>query len=172
MVPPFFAYLGALTQNRTLLQAAYDQCRLYREHLRVSSGDEAGLWRHIDNRFEGGGDMRDDGLWATGALRLPLPSSGALCPPRNSSRASLPIRSRAGHIADCFPARAGNGWAAQGMLRVLASFANQDGDDLQNAFESQARDLGDWVKEIVERTWEMPKVRLPASCSAPVSSTL
>ncbi|GJN93027.1 hypothetical protein Rhopal_006072-T1 [Rhodotorula paludigena] len=116
MVPPFFAYLGALTQNRTLLQAAYDQCRLYREHLRVSSGDEAGLWRHIDNRFEGGGDMRDDGLWATG-----------------------------------------NGWAAQGMLRVLASFANQDDDDLQNAFESQARDLGDWVKEIVERTWEMPR---------------
>ena len=33
MVPPFLAYYGVLTQNATLLQLAYDQCRLYRQYL-------------------------------------------------------------------------------------------------------------------------------------------
>ncbi|KAH7916821.1 hypothetical protein BJ138DRAFT_1096948, partial [Hygrophoropsis aurantiaca] len=40
-----------------LLQTAYDQCRLYRDHLR----DENGLWRHIAL-----GSWQDDSHWATG----------------------------------------------------------------------------------------------------------
>lgn len=42
----------------TLLQASYDQCRLYRNYLRTDSG----LWRHIVLGSYG----TDPGLWATG----------------------------------------------------------------------------------------------------------
>lgn len=57
-MPPFLAYYGALTANSTLLQAAYDQCRLYRETLRQSSG----LWYHI---LLGNG-TQDANTWLTG----------------------------------------------------------------------------------------------------------
>lgn len=43
-----------LTQNESIVQASYDQCRLYRNALRGSSG----LWAHITGS--------DPGLWATG----------------------------------------------------------------------------------------------------------
>lgn len=60
MVPPFIAYYGALqggNESRALLQTAYDQCRLYRDALRDSSG----LWRHITL-----GAFEDKTHWATG----------------------------------------------------------------------------------------------------------
>ncbi|KAF8076064.1 Six-hairpin glycosidase [Lyophyllum atratum] len=60
MVPPFIAYFGALqggSRGRALLQVAYDQCRLYRNALRDSSG----LWRHITL-----GAYQDDAHWGTG----------------------------------------------------------------------------------------------------------
>ncbi|GAA5912382.1 hypothetical protein JCM6882_002576 [Rhodosporidiobolus microsporus] len=66
MVPPFFAYLGALTANTTLLQLAYDQARLYRQYLRADSGSGQGLWRHIYVPSGGTTDEADPGLWATG----------------------------------------------------------------------------------------------------------
>ncbi|CAE6428714.1 unnamed protein product [Rhizoctonia solani] len=55
------AAYGAVTKNQTLLQIAYDQCRLYRDALRIP---EAGIWAHIynDDRQSFG----DKGLWATG----------------------------------------------------------------------------------------------------------
>lgn len=59
MVPPFLAYYGLITSNQTLLQAAYDQCRLYRDALQDTSTK---LWRHIAL----GTGTSDDGLWATG----------------------------------------------------------------------------------------------------------
>ncbi len=59
MVPPFLAYYGMYTANQTLLQAAYDQCRLYREGLQDSTTK---LWRHIQL----GNGTSDPGLWATG----------------------------------------------------------------------------------------------------------
>lgn len=60
---PFIAAYGAVTNNQTLLQLAYDQCRLYRDSLRLP---EAGLWAHIwsDDRQH----FDDKGLWATGTL--------------------------------------------------------------------------------------------------------
>ena len=61
MVPPFIAYYGAYSQGdeRTcLLQAAYDQCRLYRRYLQDNSTK---LWRHIEL-----GSNQDANLWATG----------------------------------------------------------------------------------------------------------
>lgn len=59
MVPPFLAYYGALTGNKTILQESFDQVRLYRDALR---DEKTGLWRHTAL-----GNSTDDNLWATGA---------------------------------------------------------------------------------------------------------
>ncbi|EUC59869.1 glycoside hydrolase family protein [Rhizoctonia solani AG-3 Rhs1AP] len=58
---PFIASYGTATFNQTLLQLAYDQCRLHRNVLRVP---EAGIWAHIwsDDKKA----FSDKGLWATG----------------------------------------------------------------------------------------------------------
>lgn len=101
MVPPFLATYGAFTNNQTLLQIAYDQCRLYRDRLRRPVGNGA-LWAHI----QGGTGNLDPGLWATG-----------------------------------------NGWAAYGMLRVLATIRKSQFSD---AMSSQRGDLAGWVGEIME----------------------
>ena len=61
MVPPFLAYYGFSSSNQTLLQIAYDQCRLYRDALQ---DPDTKLWRHIVGG-EGNG-ISDSGLWATG----------------------------------------------------------------------------------------------------------
>ena len=61
MVPPFIAYFGAFDRgnNKTsLLQSAYDQCRLYRKYLQDPTTK---LWRHIEL-----GSWQDNRLWATG----------------------------------------------------------------------------------------------------------
>jgi hypothetical protein len=63
MAPPFLASYGALTANQSLLQMAYDNCRLYRNAL-IQDGPYGPLWAHIysddDKKFY------DQGLWATG----------------------------------------------------------------------------------------------------------
>ncbi|KAL1942282.1 hypothetical protein VTO73DRAFT_6346 [Trametes versicolor] len=59
MVPPFLAYYGVLTQNQSLVQQAYDQCRLYRQYL--VDDDAGGMWKHIVM-----GDNTDSGHWSTG----------------------------------------------------------------------------------------------------------
>ncbi|GAA5948394.1 hypothetical protein JCM3765_001405 [Sporobolomyces pararoseus] len=104
MVPPFLAYYGALTENTSLLDAAYDQCRLYRQYLLAPN---IGLWRHIAL-----GDSPDPGLWSTG-----------------------------------------NGWAANGMLRVVGALQNSDYKD---QYSSQIRDLMSWTQEIVDAAWKQP----------------
>ena len=61
MVPPFIAYFGAYDQTgnkTTLLQAAYDQCRLYRKYLQDPTTK---LWKHVVL-----GSWQDNGLWGTG----------------------------------------------------------------------------------------------------------
>ena len=61
MAPPFIAYFGAYDQGDAktyLLQAAYDQCRLYRQYLQDNSTK---LWKHIEL-----GSYQDNNLWATG----------------------------------------------------------------------------------------------------------
>ncbi|GAA6063060.1 hypothetical protein JCM10212_003005 [Sporobolomyces blumeae] len=58
MVPPFLAYYGVMTKNTSMLDDAYNQCKLYRQYLR---DDRTGLWRHIAM-----GDSPDPGLWSTG----------------------------------------------------------------------------------------------------------
>lgn len=73
MAPPFLAYYGVATNNVSVLQAAVEQCRLYRQILlaNTTSGQftppvshpevAAGLWKHIT------GPVNDDaGLWSTG----------------------------------------------------------------------------------------------------------
>ncbi|KAJ9121487.1 hypothetical protein QFC22_002103 [Naganishia vaughanmartiniae] len=106
MVPPFYAFYG-LTQSSDdaqirYFQKAYDQCRLYRDHLRRADG----LWKHIIM----GPDKIDPWPWATS-----------------------------------------NGWAAAGMLRVLAMMGKAN-EQVQNQLQSQMTDLGNWAREIVEAT--------------------
>ncbi|KZT25813.1 Six-hairpin glycosidase [Neolentinus lepideus HHB14362 ss-1] len=63
MGPPFLAYYGAVTKNQTLLQLAYDNCRLYRDALLID-GPTGPLWAHIyddDNKT-----WVDEGIWGTG----------------------------------------------------------------------------------------------------------
>ncbi|KAG6878014.1 hypothetical protein C0993_000795 [Termitomyces sp. T159_Od127] len=60
MVPPFLAYYGMITQNRTLLLEAYNQISLYRSHLRDTSANN--LWKHILLGING----TDEGHWSTG----------------------------------------------------------------------------------------------------------
>ncbi|PFH46369.1 hypothetical protein AMATHDRAFT_70070 [Amanita thiersii Skay4041] len=60
MVPPFLAYYGVLTRNRTLLLEAYNQIKLYRNYLRDSHA--GGLWKHVLLGASG----NDEGHWSTG----------------------------------------------------------------------------------------------------------
>lgn len=59
MVPPFIAYFGAVTNNQTLLQEAFDQVAAYRTGLQ---DPETKLWRHMSE----GPEAEDPNLWATG----------------------------------------------------------------------------------------------------------
>ena len=59
MVPPFMAYYGVLTKNRTMVEAAFNQIKVYRANLRDG---HTGLWKHI----VGGSSGTDNGIWATG----------------------------------------------------------------------------------------------------------
>jgi rhamnogalacturonyl hydrolase YesR len=60
MVPPFLAYYGVVSKNRTLLVAAHDQIKLYRNYLRDSQAN--GLWKHVLLGTSG----NDEGHWSTG----------------------------------------------------------------------------------------------------------
>ncbi|KAG8743545.1 hypothetical protein FRC10_011785 [Ceratobasidium sp. 414] len=57
MVPPFLAYYGATTSNKTLVAESYRQIKLYRDVLL----DDTGLWQHIRQ-----GSFEDKGCWSTG----------------------------------------------------------------------------------------------------------
>ncbi|KAG1716079.1 hypothetical protein ID866_1105 [Astraeus odoratus] len=60
---PFIAYYGAVKNNGTLLQIAYDQCRLYRDALLID-GPTGKLWAHIYD--DDNSAWIDEGIWATG----------------------------------------------------------------------------------------------------------
>lgn len=60
MVPPFLAYYGVTTENRSMLEAAYTQISLYRNYLRDPNANN--LWKHVVL----GSDFNDTGHWSTG----------------------------------------------------------------------------------------------------------
>lgn len=60
MVPPFLAYYGVVSRNRTLLVVAHDQIKLYRDYLRDPQANN--LWKHILLGVNG----TDEGHWSTG----------------------------------------------------------------------------------------------------------
>lgn len=67
MVPPFLAYYGVTTANRSMLEEAYTQCKLYRSYLRDTvtpsgSKNSVTLWKHVVLGTSG----NDDGHWSTG----------------------------------------------------------------------------------------------------------
>jgi len=65
MGPPFLAYYGALHNNQSLLQLAYDNCRLYRDALLID-GPTGPLWAHIyDDDTQ---SWIDEGIWSTGEV--------------------------------------------------------------------------------------------------------
>ncbi|PPQ95428.1 hypothetical protein CVT26_008449 [Gymnopilus dilepis] len=97
MVPPFLAYYGVTTRNRTLVEEAYNQIKLYRNYLRDPNSS---MWRHVLL----GASENDEGFWSTG-----------------------------------------NGWAAAGMLRVLATMRQSE---YANTFKNEQKDLSSWVQEI------------------------
>ena len=67
MGPPFLAYYGALKQNQSLLQLAYDNCRWYRDALLID-GPTGPLWGHIyDDDTQ---SWVDKGIWGTGEFVL------------------------------------------------------------------------------------------------------
>ncbi|TNY22328.1 Six-hairpin glycosidase [Rhodotorula diobovata] len=98
MVPPFLAYYGVATSDRSLVAQAYTQIKLYRAHLQSSS---SGSWKHV----VGGGSFEDAGLWNTG-----------------------------------------NGWAAHGIVRVLATM---QASPWSESFANEKTDLADWATEIL-----------------------
>jgi hypothetical protein len=114
MAPPTIAYVGASTNNASLLKLAYEQCGLYREVNLFSSNSSTpsplntsptnGLWHHIVGPQSG-----DPGLWATG-----------------------------------------NGWAAGGMTRVLATIMKAPAAHDAPWRASALADLSGWIKEIID----------------------
>lgn len=60
MVPPFLAYYGVVSQNRTLLVQAHDQIKLYRSYLLDTQANN--LWKHVLLGTSG----NDEGHWSTG----------------------------------------------------------------------------------------------------------
>jgi rhamnogalacturonyl hydrolase YesR len=105
MVPPFLAYYGVLNSNESMIDEAYNQCKLYRQYLK--DDDANGLWMHIVE----GQQFSDRGHWSTG-----------------------------------------NGWAAAGMLRVLATIQNSP---YQDSHQSQISDLRDWTNEIHDAMYDV-----------------
>lgn len=72
MAPPFIAYFAIVQGGDVafgLLQAAYDQCRMYRDQLFDS---DASLWRHVAL-----GSWQDNNHWATG-IQFVLPKTSVL----------------------------------------------------------------------------------------------
>lgn len=59
----------------------------------------------------------------------------------------------------------GNGWAAAGMMRVLATILNSD---YASEYEAQTANLTDWIVEIVEASFAVQPVRsLPSVRALP-----
>ncbi|KIM37398.1 hypothetical protein M413DRAFT_448466 [Hebeloma cylindrosporum] len=102
MVPPFLAYYGVTTRNRTLLAESYNQIKLYRSYLKDPT---QGMWKHVVLGSSG----NDQGFWTTG-----------------------------------------NGWAAAGILRVLATIRESE---YAHTFKNEQGDLAKWVKEIHEAVY-------------------
>ncbi len=60
MVPPFLAYYGVMSRNRTLLIEAYNQIKLYRNYLSDPKAQQR--WKHVLL----GAANNDEGYWTTG----------------------------------------------------------------------------------------------------------
>jgi len=122
MVPPFLAYYGVITRNRTVVVEAYNQLRLYRQYLR---DPRQGMWRHVV--LGTGGQPNDPGYWSTG-VQISLETLGIAW--KNLFK-KLSWQ--------------GNGWAAAGMLRVYATIKHSE---YANTFKHELQDIEHWVQEI------------------------
>lgn len=101
MAPPFLAYHAVATDTPSILKAAIEQCKLYRDILITKEGRARGLWKHIV-----GSKHEDLGHWSTSC-----------------------------------------GWAAAGMMRVLATVLKWERSQKWN---EEAESLISWIKEILD----------------------
>nr|OQO24195.1 hypothetical protein B0A51_08581 [Rachicladosporium sp. CCFEE 5018] len=62
MFPPFLAYYAVVSNDLSLMREAVEQCRLYRQIMKIDHGPQKGLWQHI----VGHGEIID-GAWSTSA---------------------------------------------------------------------------------------------------------
>ncbi|KAK0534506.1 hypothetical protein OC842_002624 [Tilletia horrida] len=129
MGPPFYAQYGLMTRNQTLLQLAYDQCRLYRDILRITQGTSTGLWAHI---------------WAATTTATTNTTAGASAGTNATGPAFRWIDSNSWVT--------GNGWASAGMLRVAASIAQSP---FASSMSSQVSDLTAWTREILDAAFPL-----------------
>lgn len=66
MLPPFLAQYGLMTNNRSLVNEAYDQLRLYRNLLMFRDGPGKDLWGHIRSIEKRAPKWIDRRAWLTG----------------------------------------------------------------------------------------------------------
>lgn len=52
----------------------------------------------------------------------------------------------------------GNGWVANGILRVLSALENSDFED---QYKNEISDLTEWTREILISAWQQPMVCVP-----------
>jgi hypothetical protein len=72
MIPPFLAYYGVTTRNRTMIVEAYNQIKLYRNYLR---DPHQSMWKHVLLGPSG----NDPGFWSTGVFGLAAHCSPSEC---------------------------------------------------------------------------------------------
>ena len=126
MVPPFLAYYGVMTKNKSAVAESYNQIRLYRQYLRDESADN--LWKHM--AF---GTNQDMDHWSTGTLQ---PIYLLVC--------FILIKF---FYIPC----TGNGWAAAGMIRVLGTIKNSQ---YAGSFKKEQKDLIGWAIEIQDAMYQ------------------
>lgn len=141
MVPPFLAYYGLVTANQTLLQAAYDQCRLYRQALQDTSTQ---LWKHIQL----GTGTSDPGLWATGNAWAAAGMLRVLATIRQSSSASdmssqtSDLASWVGEILGAASQRASKDGLLHNYIDNSSSFEDTAGSALMGSAALRLSTLG------------------------------
>ncbi|KAK0546937.1 hypothetical protein OC846_005061 [Tilletia horrida] len=129
MGPPFYASYGLMTNNQTLLQLAYDQCRLYRDALRITEGTSTGMWAHI---------------WVQSTQNTTTTG--------NTTTTTTAAPASGFYWVDSNSWVTGNGWATAGMLRVAASIAQSS---FASSMSSQISDLTSWTREILDAAFPL-----------------
>lgn len=136
MIPPFLAYAAVATQNKTLMREAVRQCGLYRDVLIYSS---TGYKRDVVERRMNRKRSLDHGLSFEEVARLAARRSASTAPTGLWQHIIGPEAQTRGLWAT------GNGWAALGMVRVLATLTHWS---VSSSWVDEKTELKGWLHEI------------------------